>query len=239
MPKELNPDAPVPTYKIDRIVEENDELKNIHDGHSHYALSTARRFRHAFNSAMSAAVDIDRLNKEFADRHTETDYLFQELRRLGGLLDKTDVETISAVAVPAEPERPYDATEKDAERVGDAFGDLRAAIASFLNTVELPNYHSAGRNHDHMTHRFIERLAGDWRLQPFTPVTRANWKPFVRLLAAGWEDLSLPRGRGGGNSYHSVYGWLSDRVRKQLGFCSSKKPVQNPKRFPGPQHGRT
>jgi hypothetical protein len=250
MPKALNPDAPVPTYKIDRIVEENDELKKIHGGHSHYLVSSARAFRNAFNLATQAAIDDDASIKAFSQRKAKTEYVFQELRRVARLLDTTDAATISAVAVPVELTRPPYVSESDIERTEDAFADLRASITSFLITIELPSYRcAAGGNHDRMTHRFIRELAGDGRLWPFTPVTRANFRPFARLLAAGWEDVGLPRAvrpRGGaglarsdGTSYHSVYGWLSDRVRTQLGFRSFKKPIQNPKRFPGPQRGRT
>ena len=239
----LDPNAPVPTYRIDRIILGCAQLREQDGGHDHYIRSRAGAFRYAFNVALRSAERAVPLEDEFKNAKKESELFFEQVRRFDRFINdpnieinEKNIESIRHVALPTVQEcyfddekLPGDDPQQDADNVEEEVTKLCEAVASFLANLEIPAYRMNAGNRDLFTSTFIKELAENTQLYPFTPVIQDNWRGFAKLLAAGWEDLGLSRAVRDSKSYSSVYGWLADRVRTQFGFRRPRKTAGNPK----------
>jgi hypothetical protein len=206
-----------------------------------YDMWRAQTVRSAFNFALGSARWASykpQREQEWVIAKERTDALFADIKRLWERINKTDLEHLLQIAMPAEPfivgERLLDYGEDpqaEIEAVDQARNELRAAIERFLASVYIPHYlpHRRGGHHDWLVSTYISVLAKDSRLWPFTPVTPDNYTDFARLLTAGWEDLQLPldyTGYGKRN-YDSLYEMIYERVRKHPDLKSRISPPKN------------
>lgn len=70
-------------------------------------------------------------------------------------------------------------------------------------------------NYDPLTNWFIDIVAMFWLSEAESWPTGKSRKYFVRLLAAGWEDLGLPTEDNKGNPRGTLESWFSSRLEKR------------------------
>jgi hypothetical protein len=225
--------APFPTYKIDYLIQHrheqtkspsDDKFFLVREGHPWPLGRPPWVFMEIFNKAAYYAESAEPRELEFKTNKEIAQRFFHDVCRFNEAMKTVDAEAVSSIAVPFEAmENP----EQEVLFVESEIGHLKAAVEEFMSLVTIPKYRIETGNYDLLTRKYIGYLSRHDGLRPFTPVNEQNWKEFVRLLAAGWEDLGFPRAHGG-KTYPTVYGWLSDRVRTQFGFRPKRKGPRNP-----------
>jgi hypothetical protein len=109
-PRWLDLAAPLPTYKIDRILLDCADLHDINMGVARYWRETAERSRSAFNKALQIllmsdekASDKERRQRQLARweaKNARIDALFADIRRLRDCINNTDAKRVLPAALP-------------------------------------------------------------------------------------------------------------------------------------------
>jgi hypothetical protein len=92
--------------------------------------------------------------------------------------------------------------------------DLELCLRDF--SYHFPHVPRSITNRDSLPWNFIDILSEIYESMTGVAPAVSKSGPFVRLVAAAWEDVEFPSEDNDGEKRDDVQGWFGDRIEKQL-----------------------
>jgi hypothetical protein len=98
------------------------------------------------------------------------------------------------------------------EKIQDLAGELESALQEFSDLF--PRVPRPVTNRDSLPWNFIDILSDIYESLTSAAPAVSKSGPFVRLVAAAWEDVDFPCEDRSGKKRDDIQGWLGDSIEK-------------------------
>jgi len=219
----LSIDAEIGTFLVDKVAEELLDSGASDIDKVELIRSIREKVSMAGGRAVLAEVDHQLHGPR---RLSSTKRFFRDLSQIQTLIKRN--ADLDPLAVARSTKRVGRRSLSDLNRqAGDECRDLQAALERAKDAITSYQaiFKPQGRpgNHDPLMRTFIDELAELWCHCVWVERSRHEFRLFVRLLAAGWQDMHFRTKDFFGQGLEE---WFADRVRKQFPYGISSYRIE-------------